>query len=158
MDKPTWSKVLSILLTAVIALAAVIGYDITIIQPRAAAPPLTRAAGDTNFTNVVAEDISANDDLSVGDDATITGDLTVTGALTLQGVAVSGPIRYGSASTVISGTTIAHGLATTPTVATLTAGIPITTPLYITARNATSITVGINDSVSVSTVFWIAGK
>jgi len=85
MDKPTWSKVLSILLTAVIALAAVIGYDITIIQPRAAAPPLPRAAGDTNFTNVIATDITG----TTVTGTTLTGTTVIVGGYTLS---VSAPL------------------------------------------------------------------
>jgi len=96
--------------------------------------------------------------LSCDGAATIGGAATITGTLTLAGAEMSGPVRFGSASTVVSGTLIAHGLATTPTVALLTAGATITTPLFVQATNATSITVGINDEVSVTTVYWLAGK
>lgn len=89
---------------------------------------------------------------------TVDGTTTLGTALTFGEVAVSGPYRYGSASSVVSGTLIAHGLATTPTLVVLTAGQPITTPLFVTARNATSVTVGINDGLTVGTVFWLAGK
>lgn len=85
-------------------------------------------------------------------------DLTIDGAVTWGGAMVSGPYRYGVATSVISGTLIAHGLGTTPSVVLLTAGTPITTPLFVTARNAVSLTVGVNGGVTVPTVFWLAGK
>lgn len=58
MTKPTVSKILNILLVAVLALAAVFGYDIGVIQPRETnavilAQTTGRAVGDTNLTNLV---------------------------------------------------------------------------------------------------------
>jgi hypothetical protein len=49
------------------------------------------ASGDSNFTNIVAEDITATDDLVVGDDVTVGGDVAVTGNTALTGtLAVTG--------------------------------------------------------------------
>lgn len=159
-DRPARPLLTLLLIAALLAgcVTTPAEMQITVQTPAESAAPaapgfLSRGFGDTNFTNLVT-----SGDLTVAGTAAVTGATTLTGALTLQGVAVSGPLRYGAATTVVSGTTIAHGLATTPTIALLTAGVPITTPLYITARDATSITVGINDSVSVTTVFWAAGK
>lgn len=46
------------------------------------------AAGDSNFTNVVASgDITAGDDLTVTDDASVGGNLSVTGTSTFTGAA-----------------------------------------------------------------------
>lgn len=58
MTKPTVSKILNILLVAALALAAVFGYDIGVIQPRETnavilAQTTGRAVGDTNLTNLV---------------------------------------------------------------------------------------------------------
>jgi hypothetical protein len=89
---------------------------------------------------------------------TINDDLVVTGTLTLESSAFSGPLRFGSATAVVTGTTIAHGLTTTPTMAILTAGETITTPLFVLALNATNITVGVNDALTVALIYWIAGK
>lgn len=81
--------------------------------------------GDTNFTNVVAEDVTATDDLAVTDDATITDDLTVSGGsftLTTSNTATSsatiGCIQMYATSTAtawrlalssIASTTALHG-------------------------------------------------
>lgn len=51
------------------------------------------AAGDSNFTNVVAQDVTASDDIAVGDDLTVTDDATVTGDLAVTGTtALTGAI------------------------------------------------------------------
>ena len=89
------------------------------------------------------------------------GNITAGGTLTLESVAFSGPIRFGTASSVVSGTLIAHSLATTPTAVLLTpqsTGGYTTTVPYILASNATSFTVGIADSVTIVTLHWMAGK
>lgn len=88
MDKSTISKILTIVLTAAVALAAVFGYDIGVIQPRevgaglrpAPAPaPASRAVGDTNFTNLVAEDLTLSGALTLGrSDITPTAGQTIT--------------------------------------------------------------------------------
>ena len=78
--------------------------------------------------------------------------------------AFSGIVRYGTASTVISGTTIAHGFTVTPTSfiiqpATGYAGT-FTQTLYANACGAISCTVGISQGsvVTFTTVQWMAGK
>jgi hypothetical protein len=65
MNKDTLGKILSILLTAVIALLAIYGYDVTIIQPRAE----THQVQTRGVTNL--------------DALTLDGALIVTGATTL---------------------------------------------------------------------------
>lgn len=78
MDKATISKIVTILLTAAVALAAVFGYDVGIIQPRETDAlilsqiPESRAVGDTNLTNLV-----------LTGDLTVAGDVATSGALTL---------------------------------------------------------------------------
>ena len=88
------------------------------------------------------------------------GNTTLGGTLTLESVAFSGPVRFGSASSVVSGTLIAHGLGITPTAVLLTSGSTtvMTVPAYLLATNATSFTVAISDSVTIPTLYWLAGK
>ena len=94
MNKATLSKILSIVLTAVLALAAVFGYNVAIAQPQlaalqaqiAAAPPQFGTRGITHYSELSAANITATDDLTVGDAASITG------ALSAASVQSSGPI------------------------------------------------------------------
>jgi hypothetical protein len=63
------------------------------------------ASGDTNFTNIVAEDITASDDLVVGDDVTVGGDVAVTGNLSVTGT-IAGDEKVSSiAATSVYATT-----------------------------------------------------
>ena len=118
MEKKQISSVVSILISAVIALAALWGYNIVVVQPMAeqvasrlgrtrpistgAAQGGDRAVGDTNFANLVAS-----------------GDVSVAGALRVAATPVA--LQVGAlagkaiicGSTTITGTgTIPHGLAT----------------------------------------------
>ena len=97
MEKKQISAIVSIILSAVIALAALWGYNIVVVQPLAEQVALnslaevgestghsvaggeSRAVGDTNFTNVVA-----TGDLTAG------GSLGVAGATALNGSVVIG--------------------------------------------------------------------
>jgi len=139
-------------------------------------------------TSVTAADVTVTDDLAVTGQfagttifgtgtatlasAVITGALTSasvsttyltsTGSLSLDGITISGGYKFGAASTVISGTLIAHGLATTPTVVLLTpasATGAITLAVQVMATNETSFTVGIEDpGTTIDTLYWLAGK
>lgn len=104
-----------------------------------------------------------------GGTSNITGDLAVSGnasaaSLTVGGVAQPGPLNYGQASNVISGTLIAHGIGTTPTVFIVEPGAWVTNnftqPVYSLGCNVTSCTVAISPgaTVTVTTLNWIAGK
>lgn len=90
-----------------------------------------------------------------------TAGLTVTGGtLGLSGVSFSGPVHFGSATAVISGTTIAHTLGVTPTAVLLTAsGVVTTSPVLISA-NTISFTVGFPTGANppAITIGWLAGK
>jgi len=91
----------------------------------------------------------------------LNGNLNIDGTLTLESVVLSGPVTFGTATTVISGTTIAHGIGTTPTVVLLTpqdAGGYTTTVPYVLATDTISITIGVADSVTLETLHWMAGK
>lgn len=93
-----------------------------------------------------------------GLDVTIGGSLTLTDTLTLESVAFSGPVTFGSASSCVDGTTIAHGLATTPTVVLLTPYSAVTATVYVKAADTVSITVGLIGAVGTADVYWLAGK
>jgi len=142
----------------VVALAALVVAVAGLQYPAAPVEMETRAlAGD--WSNMTSLELS--DDLIVGDDVTITGDTSIAGTLTLDGVAQSGPVAYGSATDVVSGTTIAHGIETTPTAALLTVGSTggfTTTYPYVLAMDTVSITLGVADGITVPTVYWLAGK
>ena len=131
--------------------------------------PLT-TTGATILNGGLTMDSTAFSVANTTGNTVISGTLKVTdttnlvGALTLQGVAVSGPYRYGSATNVISGTGIAHGLATTPTIIFLyptltTSGI--TQTFYVLSSNATTITIGLSEPGEITTTTrldWLAGK
>lgn len=114
----------------------------------------------------ITGDLSVSGATALGDSATIAGDLSASGAITvggdlvLEGVAFSGPTVFGSATDVVSGTTIAHGLGTTPTVVLLTASGYVTTTPVLLASDDTDITVGfgIDEDPPAMTVHWLAGR
>lgn len=93
----------------------------------------------------------------------VAGAATFAGTVTVDSVPLSGPVTFGSASSVVSGTTIAHGLATTPTAVVVTpvyAGV-LTNTVYVISTDSTSITLGIGYTTgvtTVTTVYWMAGK
>lgn len=81
---------------------------------------------------------------------------------TVDGVTASGVVRYGTGP-VISGTTIAHGIGTTPTVFLLNndgiRAATFTQTLYHGACDVTSCTVYLTQgSITTTVVDWIAGK
>ncbi len=84
---------------------------------------------------------------------------------TVGGQTESGAVRFGTASNVISGTTIAHGFTTTPTVFLVepasnpSANAFYSQTLWATGCNVTSCTVGVTaGTVTTFTVQWMAGK
>ena len=139
----------------VVALAlALVG----LLLPAQSAPvaPVTSSQGLTFGTS------NFGGSISVAGDATVVGAVTG-GSLTVGGVAQTGAIKYGTQSAVISGTTIAHGVGTTPTVFMVEVdGIQVaalTQTLYHGGCNVTSCTVYLTQgSVTTFTVDWLAGK
>jgi cytoskeletal protein CcmA (bactofilin family) len=113
-------------------------------------------SGAGTFTATVsAEQVTSTDDIEATDN--------ISGAsLTLDSLQLTGPMVYGVASNVIDGTTIAHGVGTTPTMALLTPfyASNLTQTVSISAMTATSITVEIEAGsvTTVTTVYWLAGK
>ncbi len=108
--------------------------------------------------------------LTVGGSATFNGSATflvtpTMPSLTVNGVTQSGAIKYGTASTVISGTAVAHGIGTTPTLflpmnATAQTAV-FTQSLYAPAAlcNTVSCTIYVSQGsiTTFTTVKWIAG-
>lgn len=93
------------------------------------------------------------------------GDINAAGVLTASslvvgGVAQSGAVRYGTATSVVTGTLIAHGLGVTPTSVVVSAQGIFTQTVGILATNATSFTVafGTAQAGTVTTLNWMAGK
>jgi hypothetical protein len=146
--------------------------DLTAVNGTFSGAVSTGALTPTSLTASGASDLGGNVSSSTGavtvtDAVYVTstletvGSATVGGSLTLESVAFSGPTTFGSASGVVSGTTIAHGLSTTPTAVLLTpvsTGGYTTTVPYVIGTDTTSITVGVADGVSISTLYWLAGK
>lgn len=132
MSKETWGQVMGIVLSAAIALAAVFGYNIIVVQPQmtemeaqiaAASEPVgvgSRAVGDTNFTNLV---------VVVGDDVTITGGLSVTGGVTGTNVLTTGDQTVAGVKTF--STAIAVGALTGPVTITGPTAVATATPAAI---------------------------
>ena len=143
-------------LISVVALAlAVLGLLLPAQAPQAAPTVAGSQAltfGTSNFGGSIA----------VAGDATVVGAVSG-GSLTVGGVAQSGAIKYGTQSGVISGTTIAHGIGTTPTVFIVqNDGIraaTFTQTLYHGGCDVTSCTVYFTQGSITNTVIdWFAGK
>lgn len=159
------------------ALGIVTGYDLAIIQPRQQATANlinatfqveapTRAG--TIYTNIENLRVRHNlngmgattldSTLAVAgaqtnaSTLTVTGAMTVTGNLAANGVAFSGPVKYGTATTYTSGTSISHGFATTPTIC-------IFSPREITSTLTITTTGFSCDTATHSNpIYWICGK
>lgn len=155
-----------------LVVALVLGL-LGLLLPAQVAPvaPVTSSQGLTFGTS------NFGGSIAVAGDATIAGAVSggslsggsilvggiVSGAsLTINGVAQSGAIRYGTQS-VISGTTIAHGIGTTPTMFVVSDegphGTTYTQTLYHHACNVTSCTIGITQgSITTTVIDWVAGR
>ena len=142
-------------LTVVALVLALLGLLLPAQAPQAAPTVAGSQAltfGTSNFGGSIA----------VAGDATVVGAVSG-GSLTVGGVAQSGAIKYGTQSGVISGTTIAHGIGTTPTVFVVqNDGIraaTFTQTLYHGACGVTSCTVYFTQGSITNTVIdWFAGK
>ena len=149
----------------VVVLALVVAALIVAACNQTPAPVAPQGIGVTRFNS----DVEANQRLTVKGAVDFDSTLNVDGAAALSsvrigGVAQTGAVRSGSASTVISGTTIAHGIGTTPTAFFLTPGYAAasvyTQTLFPHGCNTTSCTVGVS-SGSVATftlVYWLAQR
>lgn len=113
------------------------------------------SGGELQMESGSTLDVQAGTSLSLSG----TGSVTTT-YLAINGVQVSGAYKYGTATAVSTGTTIAHGLGTTPTIALVQMkGAPTATTFFLWAMstNATSITVGASGAGAVS-ANWFVGQ
>lgn len=138
--------------------------DNLLIDGAADAVQLTAQGHSTQTNDILVVETSDGSNVF---DVDNNGNTEISGTLTLKSVSFSGPIAFGTASNVVSGTEIAHGLGTTPTVTVLTPEhlTPVfTNVIYILSTNSTSITVGLGQTgvtggiTTVNTVHWMAGK
>lgn len=169
MNLKTWIQPVA---SAVLAAALVmLGLNLYVVPQIAELQAEGRGAATTQFTSAVRfrEAVTAERDVTVTGAVTaasVTASGAVTaGSLTIGAVSQTGPMRFGTATNVISGTTIAHGLGVTPTVTLLTTQIitgpaTLTQTVYVLSTNATSITVGLSMGAlsTIPTVNWAAGK
>lgn len=144
MTQEQWSKIVSIILTAIIAIAAVFGYNFIVVQPQFAdvqaqlAPPTvdaqlqdlagSRAAGiDREFESIFIDKALTN-----------AGTLTQSGAATFAGASA-----FNGATTLAGNVTLGAKLIDSSTAITLTAG-QVITPAYgfydISSSGAVSMT------------------
>lgn len=128
MTQDQWKRIGYIVVSCVLAIAVVLGYDFGVLQPRIAAQVQLCQSPSTSQA-VAASRITS---------------LSVT-TLTLGTQTFNGAVK-GSSASVLNGALIAHGFTTTPTYAVCgIAGAWITETVAINAMNATSITVNISD-------------
>lgn len=170
------SRIFSVLIIAVIVTGLVIAACNTTPAPIASqAIGVTKFNGDVEIAGktLIKGVATFNDAANIAGAVTINGavsgaSLSTSGAisgasLTVGGVAQSGAIKYGTQSGVISGTTIAHGIGTTPTVFVVqNDGIraaTFTQTVYHGACDVTSCTVYLTQgSITTTVVDWVAGK
>lgn len=139
-------------------------YNGSITATVAAGGEFNVATGNLTVGDASGADWSlAGGDAYVNDTLEVDGNTRVDGTLTLEAIAFSGPIVFGAASAVVTGTTIAHGLGITPTSIALTPAYAgaFTNTVYVRAADATNITVGLGYTTgvtTVTTVYWFAGK
>ena len=159
-------------LISVVALAlAVLGLLLPAQAPQAAPTAAGSQAltfGTSNFGGsiAVAGDatvVGAVSGGSLAGGSVLVGGIISGASLTVNGVAQSGAIKYGTQSGVISGTTIAHGIGTTPTVFLVNndgrQATNFTQTLYHGACDVTSCTVYYSQgSITTTVIDWIAGK
>lgn len=78
--------------------------------------------------------------------------ITSTNVISMSGATFSGPVRYGKAPNYTSGSSIAHGFATTPTVCILWPA-EVTATLTITNAGFSSDT-----ATHANPIYWMCGK
>lgn len=163
MTKPTLSKIITILLTAAIALAAVFGYDIGVIQPRETnAVILAQTPGaltvDRSRDGVIAppwlppiivgETTTAESTTNLSDLAV--NSLTVSGLVSADSLTVSGAVSAAdlTVSSAVSATdlTVSRAISTTGLTATddlLVTGDVTLSSLLIQSSTSVTLTAGL---------------
>jgi len=115
------------------------------------------SVADTTGNTVVSGTLTVTSTSALVGAVTANSTITATGSITTQssffqdGVAFTGPL-VGSTGSVVDGGTIAHGVGTTPTMAVcgiVNAGV-LTETVYISATDATNITLGIFDAAGAA--------
>ncbi len=95
-----------------------------------------------------------------GQDLSASRYVTATTGLAIGTTSFTGALKYGYSASVIDGTTIAHGMGTTPTVVILTpytVSLPLTGTVFVRNTGPISFTVGMTPSQNLA-LYWLAGK
>ena len=161
----------NLILTIALGVVVTVGIVAGVVLPVAPAQPQVVVGGSQALTNYFRE-------ITVNGNAVVSGSLAVTGTVTgtlgtasqpnvtnlgtqtyltatnliLSGVAFSGPVKYGVSAVYTSGTRIAHGFSTTPTVCLLSP-VDLTATVTITSTGFSS-----NASTRATPLYWICGK
>jgi hypothetical protein len=152
---------LTAFVTLVLAVAGILGYNVALsmVQPQA------QTIGVESIGVQPAQTFRA---LTVINSITNNGTLTQTGAATfgtttettanittlnVGGQAQSGAVRYGTAATYTSGSSIAHGFTVTPTVCMISPMQAITSTYTITTTGFST-----NMPTTASPIYWMCGK
>jgi len=120
-------------------------------------------------TNTISAgtNIAAGGYLTTAQQITATGAISTAGNLTTAGTlgiatdTFSGTVHFGTATFVVSGTTIAHGYTSAPTsVVIVGAGLTdtLTNTIGILSIGATTFTVAVPGGATYTRVYWFAGK
>jgi hypothetical protein len=99
------------------------------------------ATGSSNFMTT-----------TINGPAIVSGTLNVSDTMSIAGVSFTGPIKYGTSSSYVSGARIAHGFATSPTVCMLWPA-EITATLTITSTGFSS-----NSAAHSNPIYWMCAK
>ena len=159
-------KVLTVVALVLALLGLLLPAQVAPVAPVTSSQGLTFGTSNFGGSIAVAGDATIAGAVSGGSlsgGSILVGGIVSGASLTVNGVAQTGAIKYGGQSTVISGTTIAHGIGTTPTVFTVQndgvqAGT-FTQTLYHGNCGVTSCTVYVTSgSVATYTVDWFAGR
>ena len=151
ISKEQWQRIGGIVLFAVLAIAAVLGW----VFPMPAPVPSeaeTRSVGVVGLGAEKVKALNVQNDAKVGGSLDIGANADVVGSLSIGSVTFSGPVKYGTSATYATGASIAHGFATTPTVCILWPA-EITATLTITSTGFSSDT-----AAHSSPVYWMCGK
>ena len=108
---------------------------------------------------ITAGNLIVSDDISVTAGITFGGAITTDG-LTLDSVRFSGPLTFGGASGVVSGTPIAHGLGVLPTAILVSASGIVTAHPMVLISDTVNFTVCFltDQNPPAMEVYWMAGK
>lgn len=147
ISKEQWTKIVSIVLSAALAVFAVLGwvFNPSVPVPASSAPVEQGAGiGTTQFTSPVL----FRENITAARDASIVGNLTVTGSATLGAVAPSSLAATGALS---AGTFLIDAKAASVTV-TNTTFVPLGTFQPITATTGVTPTIGLTSTATAGTV------